>query len=100
MKSILVGIAGRPIPAFVAMQYIGVLVGLTLGAWVAERVGEDPNRFLLAAFLLFIPAVISAHAGPAMVRRGLRRRAWLLPREGSALFFALPTLVLTVPLGV
>ena len=100
MRPVLITVAGRPVPAFVAMQYLGVVVGLTLGALVLERAGEDPNRFLLAGFALFIPAVISAHAGPALIRGGLRRRAWLLPREGSAFFFALPALVLTVPLAV
>jgi phosphatidylglycerol:prolipoprotein diacylglycerol transferase len=100
VRPVLVSVAGRPIPAFQALQYLGILAGLTLGAEVARRLGEDPNSFLLAGFVLFIPAVIGAHLGPALIRRRANRRSWILPREGSAIFFALPGLLLTAPLVV
>lgn len=100
MRPTLITVAGHRIPAFVAMQYIGVLAGLSLGAQAAERVGQDPNRFLVAGLLLFIPAVIAAHVGPALIGGGLRRRAWLSPQDGSAIFFALPVLALAVPLAL
>jgi phosphatidylglycerol---prolipoprotein diacylglyceryl transferase len=93
-------VAGRPIDAFRAMQYVGVLAGLTLGATVAGRLGQDPNAFLLAGFLLLIPALVGAHAGPTLARGNLRLEAWLAPREGSAIFFALPFLVLVTPAAV
>jgi phosphatidylglycerol---prolipoprotein diacylglyceryl transferase len=90
-------VAGRPIDSFRALQYLGVLAGLALGAGVAGRLGQDPNAFLVAGFLLFIPALISAHAGPSLVQGTLRTDTWLLPSHGSAVFFALPTLVLLTP---
>jgi phosphatidylglycerol---prolipoprotein diacylglyceryl transferase len=80
------------------MQYVGVLVGLTLGAEVTRRLGGDPNRFLIAGFVVFIPAVVGAHLGPELLRGSVRRRSWLLPRGGSAVFLGLPPLLLTAPL--
>ena len=100
MRPTLLTLAGRPIAAFPVMQYAGVLVGLVLGAWVAERGGIDPNLFLVGGFTLYVPAVIGAHAGPALIRGGLRRTTWVLPREGSAISFALPVLVVGVPLAL
>jgi phosphatidylglycerol---prolipoprotein diacylglyceryl transferase len=93
-------VAGRAIDSFRALQYLGVLAGLTLGAETARRLGEDPNAFLLAGSLLFIPALIGAHAGPTLARGTFRRETWLSPRQGSAIFFALPLLVLVAPVVV
>ena len=100
MRPVLVSVTGRPIPAFPVLQYVGVLAGLVLGAEVARRLGADPNSFLLSGFVLFIPGVIGAHLGPALSRGGATRRTWLLPREGSAIFFAIPGLLLTAPFVV
>jgi phosphatidylglycerol---prolipoprotein diacylglyceryl transferase len=100
VRPTLITVAGRSIPAFQTMQYVGVLAGLTLGAEVARRLGEDPDRFLIAGFALFLPAVIGAHLGPALIRGSIRRRSWILPEEGSAIFFALPGLILTAPFVV
>jgi phosphatidylglycerol:prolipoprotein diacylglycerol transferase len=100
MRPMLATVAGRSIDSFRAMQYLGVLAGLVVGADTARRLGEDPNAFLVAGFLLFIPALIGAHAGPAVVRRRFGRNAWLTPRHGSAIFFALPLLVVLAPLVV
>lgn len=100
MRPVLVSVAGRPIPAFQALQYMGVLAGLTLGAEITRRLGDDANAFLLAGFALFIPAVVSAHLGPALISGRAGRRTWILPQEGSAIFFALPGLFLAAPFVV
>jgi phosphatidylglycerol:prolipoprotein diacylglycerol transferase len=100
LRPTLVTVAGRSLPAFQAMQYIGALAGLTLGAEVAQRAGEDPNRFLVAGFILFVPAVVGAHLGPNLLSGTVRRRSWLRPRDGSAFFLALPAGLLTAPLVI
>jgi phosphatidylglycerol:prolipoprotein diacylglycerol transferase len=91
-------VAGRPISSFRALQYLGAVAALVLGADASRRVGEDPNAFLVSGFFLFIVALISAHAGPAVVSGRLGRRAWLMPREGSGFLFALPIVALLAPL--
>jgi prolipoprotein diacylglyceryltransferase len=83
-------LAVRSIDRFRLMQYLGALAGLALGAETMRRVGEDPNAFLVAGVLVFIPAVVAAHLGPAAVADGVRRDAWLLPNQGSAFFHAIP----------
>jgi phosphatidylglycerol---prolipoprotein diacylglyceryl transferase len=100
MRPVLVSVGGRPVPAFQVMQYFAVLAALSLGAEVARKQGADPNAFLAAGFVLFIPAVVGAHLGPALLRGRADRRGWILPQDGSAIFFALPALVLTAPLAV
>lgn len=40
------------------MLYLGCVVGITIGAQIAGHDGIDPVRFALAAFILFIPALI------------------------------------------
>jgi phosphatidylglycerol---prolipoprotein diacylglyceryl transferase len=93
-------VAGRPIDSFRVMYYLGVLAALALGAETARRLGQDPNAFLLAGFLLFIPALIGAHAGPGLAGGAFRRHTWLLPTHGSAIFFGLPALVVLTPVVV
>jgi len=93
-------VAGRPLSSFRAMQYLAVLAALALGAEAMRRAGGDPNAFLLAGFLVFVPAVVGAHAGPALARGRLERRAWLDPQEGSAFFFALPPALVAAPVLV
>jgi phosphatidylglycerol:prolipoprotein diacylglycerol transferase len=100
MRPVLLSVAGRPISAFQVLQYLGVLAGLTLGAEVTRRLGADPNTFLLAGFVLFIPAVISAHLAPSLISGRANRRSWILPTEGSAIFLAIPGLLLTAPFVV
>jgi phosphatidylglycerol---prolipoprotein diacylglyceryl transferase len=97
LRPTLITVAGRSIPAFQAMHYIGILVGLTLGAAVTQQLGADPNRFLLAGFVLFVPAVVGAHLGPDLLSGTARRESWLMPRNGSAIFLGLPPLLLAAP---
>jgi phosphatidylglycerol---prolipoprotein diacylglyceryl transferase len=55
------GTVGRVrIPSYSAMLYLGCVVGIAAGAQIAGRDGVDWTRFALAAFLLFIPAVVGA----------------------------------------
>ena len=83
-------LAARSVEPFRPMYYLGTLAALALGAETMRRTGEDPNAFLVAGVLIFIPAVVAAHLGPAAVAHGVRRDAWLLPNRGSAFFHAVP----------
>jgi phosphatidylglycerol:prolipoprotein diacylglycerol transferase len=90
MRATLSILTARSIDAFRLMQYLGALAGLALGAETMRRVGEDPNAFLVAGVLIFIPALVAAHIGPAVAAGDVHRDAWLLPSKGSAFFYALP----------
>src|SRR3954452_21798541 len=83
---------------FQLYQYVGLLSGLTLGAAAAARVAIDPNLFAAGALLLLPLLMVSAHIGPALVTRDAPTRSWLAPREGSSSIFAVPILLVAVPL--
>jgi hypothetical protein len=100
VRPTLVIVAGRTIDSFRVMQYLGVVAGLALGAETVRRGGGSPDAFLLAGFLLFVPALIAAHAGPAAAAGAVSSDAWLMPRHRSGFFFALPAAAAAGPLAL
>lgn len=69
------------------MVDLGCVVGIAAGAKIAARDGVDPMRFALAAFILFIPALIGARLWYVVKHletfRADPRRIWR-PGDGGA----------------
>jgi phosphatidylglycerol:prolipoprotein diacylglycerol transferase len=57
MRRILFSWRGHNVYSYPAMLYTGLLAGVFVGAWVAQRSGMSADRFAIAIVILLIPAL-------------------------------------------
>lgn len=83
-------LAGRRVPSYVALLYVGCVVGTWAGIAAAEAAGIDGTRFALAVVLLMVPALVGSRMwfvlGHLDVYRREPARIWRREEGGSALY--------------
>jgi phosphatidylglycerol:prolipoprotein diacylglycerol transferase len=83
------------------MLYAGLLAGVFVGAWVAQRSGMSADRFAIAVTLLLIPALAGSRLYFVLTRWDLYRhepaRIWRRTEGGMAMYGGF---ILAVPLSI
>jgi prolipoprotein diacylglyceryl transferase len=101
MRRILLSWRGIDIYSYPAMLYAGLLVGLFVGADVAQRAGMSADRFAIAVALLMIPALAGSRLYFVLTRWQLYRdepaRIWRRGEGGMAMYGGF---ILAVPLSI
>jgi phosphatidylglycerol---prolipoprotein diacylglyceryl transferase len=101
MRPVLFRLRGRPIHAYPAMLYVGLVAGVFAGNAFAHAAGLDAFRVFVATFVLIFPALIGSRLlfvamHWSAYRRDLRR-IWNRAEGGAAQYGGL---LLAVPLSV
>ena len=100
MRRILVSWHGINIYSYPAMLYAGLLVGLFVGADVAQGAGMSADRFAIAVALLMIPALAGSRLYFVLTRWDVYRnepaRIWRRSEGGMAMYGGF---ILAVPLS-
>jgi prolipoprotein diacylglyceryl transferase len=100
MRRILFSWRGANIYSYPAMLYIGLLVGVFVGAWVAQSTGLSADRFAIAITILLIPALAGSRLYFVLTRWELYRREpariWRRDEGGMAMYGGF---ILAVPLS-
>jgi phosphatidylglycerol---prolipoprotein diacylglyceryl transferase len=90
VRRILLSWRGIDIYSYPAMLYAGLLVGLFVGADVAQRAGMSADRFAIAVALLMIPALAGSRLYFVLTRWQLYRdepaRIWRRSEGGMAMY--------------
>jgi phosphatidylglycerol:prolipoprotein diacylglycerol transferase len=101
MRRILFSWRGTNIYSYPAMLYVGLLVGVFAGAWVAQRSGMSADRFAIAITVLLIPALAGSRLYFVLTRWDLYRRdparIWRRTEGGMAMYGGF---ILAVPLSI
>lgn len=101
MRRILFSWRGLNIYSYPAMLYVGLLAGVFVGAWVAQRSGMSADRFAIAVTLLLIPALAGSRLYFVLTRWDLYRhdpaRIWRRTEGGMAMYGGF---ILAVPLSI
>jgi phosphatidylglycerol:prolipoprotein diacylglycerol transferase len=100
MRRILFSWRGLNIYSYPAMLYIGLLVGVFVGADVAQNSGMSADRFAIAITILLIPALAGSRLYFVLTRWDLFRRdparSWRRDEGGMAMYGGF---ILAVPLS-
>jgi phosphatidylglycerol---prolipoprotein diacylglyceryl transferase len=105
MRKVLLTWNGVTIYSYPAALYLGMVVGVFVGAYMAQLSGMDPNSFAVAATILLIPGLIGArlffvflhwHIYAAEPRRILGRGEGGMAMYG-AILVALPISLVLLP---
>jgi phosphatidylglycerol:prolipoprotein diacylglycerol transferase len=101
MRRILFSWHGTNIYSYPAMLYAGLLAGVFVGAWAAQRSGMSADRFAIAVTLLLIPALAGSRLYFVLTRWDLYRhepaRIWRRTEGGMAMYGGF---ILAVPLSI
>jgi phosphatidylglycerol:prolipoprotein diacylglycerol transferase len=101
VRRILLSWHGINIYSYPAMLYAGLLVGLFVGADVAQGAGMSADRFAIAVALLMIPALAGSRLYFVLTRWQLYRhepaRIWRRSEGGMAMYGGF---ILVVPLSI
>jgi phosphatidylglycerol---prolipoprotein diacylglyceryl transferase len=102
MRPVLFTLRGRPIPAYPAMLYLGVVFGLVAGNVAANATGLDGARVYLASLILLPVALVGARlasvAASWSAYRGSPGRIWRRSEGGQAMYGGLVAVPLSAPL--
>jgi phosphatidylglycerol:prolipoprotein diacylglycerol transferase len=103
MRRILFTCFGFNIYSYPAMLYLGLTIGIFVGAHIAGLAGLDPDRFAMAGVVLLAPGVIGARLLYVLmhwqVYAGDMRRIWRRSEGGMAMYGGLVMIaVLSIPL--
>ena len=100
MRRILFSWRGLNIYSYPAMLYVGLLAGVFVGAWVAQRSGMSGDRFAIAIVLLLIPALAGSRLYFVLTRWEIYRddpaRIWRRTEGGMSMYGGF---ILAVPLS-
>ncbi len=100
MRRILFSWRGQNIYSYPAMLYVGLLVGVFLGARVAEDSGLGADRFAVAVMILLIPALAGSRLYFVLSRWDIYgrdlARIWRRAEGGMSMYGGL---ILAVPLS-
>jgi prolipoprotein diacylglyceryl transferase len=99
----LLRIGGWSLPSYVALLYVGCLIGVFAGAAVGSAAGLDATKVALATIILLIPALIGARVLFVLQNWSLfrhdRRRIWRRSDGGMGLYGGLFVIIpLSIPL--
>jgi phosphatidylglycerol---prolipoprotein diacylglyceryl transferase len=101
MRRVLFSWHGWNVYSYPAMLYVGLVAGVFLGAWVAQRSGMSADRFAAATVILLIPALAGSRLYFVLTRWDVYRREpkriWRRTEGGMAMYGGL---ILTVPLSI
>jgi phosphatidylglycerol:prolipoprotein diacylglycerol transferase len=101
MRKILFSWRGYNIYSYPAMLYVGLLAGVFVGAFIAQRSGMSADRFAIAITLLLIPALAGSRLYFVLTRWDLYRhdpaRIWRRTEGGMAMYGGF---ILVVPLSI
>jgi phosphatidylglycerol---prolipoprotein diacylglyceryl transferase len=103
MRRILISWRGWNLYSYPTLLYIGMVCGVFVAAWVAERSGLNPERFVLATVILSPLTLIGARlffvASHWDFFRNNRARIWRRSEGGMAMYGGLlAALPLSIPL--
>jgi phosphatidylglycerol:prolipoprotein diacylglycerol transferase len=101
MRRVLFSWRGWNVYSYPAMLYVGLVAGVFLGAWVAQRSGMSADRFAAATVILLFPALAGARLYFVLTRWDVYRREpkriWRRTEGGMAMYGGL---ILAVPLSI
>jgi phosphatidylglycerol---prolipoprotein diacylglyceryl transferase len=101
MRRILLSWRGQNIYSYPTMLYAGLLVGVFVGAHVAQASGMSVDRFAIAVIILLIPALAGSRLYFILTRWDIYRhdpaRIWRRSEGGMAMYGGL---ILAVPLSI
>jgi phosphatidylglycerol:prolipoprotein diacylglycerol transferase len=101
MRRILFSWRGQNIYSYPAMLYAGLLVGVFVGAHVAQTLGMSADRFAIAVVILLIPALAGSRLYFILTRWDVYRhdpaRIWRRAEGGMAMYGGF---ILVVPLSI
>jgi prolipoprotein diacylglyceryl transferase len=101
MRRILFSWRGQNIYSYPAMLYAGLLIGVFVGAHVAQSSGMSADRFAIAIVILLIPALAGSRLYFVLTRWDLYRhdpaRIWRRTEGGMAMYGGF---ILVVPLSI
>lgn len=100
-RRVLFHVGRSPVPSYAAMLYLGCVLGIWAGAWMASQQDLDVPRFVIATVALLLPALAGSRALYVLEHRDRfrddRRAAVRRGSGGAALFGGL---ALVIPLSI
>jgi phosphatidylglycerol---prolipoprotein diacylglyceryl transferase len=101
MRKVLFSWRGHNIYSYPAMLYLGMVAGVFAGAHMAQSSGLPADRFVVAAVILTVPALVGSRLYFVLTRwdvyRREPRRIWRRSEGGMAMYGGL---ILAVPLSI
>jgi phosphatidylglycerol---prolipoprotein diacylglyceryl transferase len=101
MRRVLFSWHGWNVYSYPAMLYVGLVAGVFLGTWVAQRAGMSADRFAAAVVILLVPALAGSRLYFVLTRWDVYRRdpkrIWRRTEGGMAMYGGL---ILALPLSI